>query len=532
MAANIPAKLDNWLVHNKNVIFIGKHGVGKTAMVKDAFERHKLKYRYFSASTMDPWVDFIGVPREKTSDKMPEQLLIIKELAAVEMALAVEWVKSNWHMQEASAKRIVEHAVARKEGPTYLDLVRPESFATGDVEALFFDEFNRSPKKVRNAVMELMQFKSINGYRFPNLRMIWAAINPDDDDDETYDVERLDPAQFDRFHVPVEVPYEPNLEWFRGRFGNRIADAAVGWWEELDDEKKNMVSPRRLQYALDVYKERGDMRDILPLECNIAKLNTALNTGPVTEKLEALMDSKNPAEARSYLSNENNYAAAMKYIPKSPTLISYFLPLMSKEKLGVIMAEDDKMARYIIDNSDKIPEFRSVCKSMMEANTNQALVRKIRKSLTDNDELAKAYHQPDGGRNAEPPHFVKAKAGVKWGAVLAELKVAPKTTPAERIGVYDKIVTTIPEKMTGGEALDCLEILNDLFGSNFSFSSSLTAKPFEKLMGVVNHSIGELNRNTGLGWEEMLKRHGSHFKGLLEKIKLSGLGPKLHTPKE
>jgi hypothetical protein len=33
-------------------------------MVIDAFNHKKLKWLYFSASTMDPWVDFIGVPKE------------------------------------------------------------------------------------------------------------------------------------------------------------------------------------------------------------------------------------------------------------------------------------------------------------------------------------------------------------------------------------------------------------------------------------------------------------------------------------
>ena len=43
------------------------------------------------------------------------------------------------------------------------------------------DEFSRAHKKVRNAVMELIQFKSINGRKFKNLKIVWAAINPDDD---------------------------------------------------------------------------------------------------------------------------------------------------------------------------------------------------------------------------------------------------------------------------------------------------------------------------------------------------------------
>ena len=64
----IDKKIEFWIENSQNVLFIGRHGVGKTAIVKDAFERRSINYRYFSASTMDPWVDFVGVPKEKTEN--------------------------------------------------------------------------------------------------------------------------------------------------------------------------------------------------------------------------------------------------------------------------------------------------------------------------------------------------------------------------------------------------------------------------------------------------------------------------------
>ncbi len=62
-------KLDFWIQQNMNVLFSGKHGVGKTTMVIDAFNRNSLKWMYFSAATMDPWVDFIGVPKEMKDEQ-------------------------------------------------------------------------------------------------------------------------------------------------------------------------------------------------------------------------------------------------------------------------------------------------------------------------------------------------------------------------------------------------------------------------------------------------------------------------------
>jgi MoxR-like ATPase len=524
----LTAKLDFWVKHNKNVLFIGKHGVGKTAMVKDTFDRHKLNWRYFSASTMDPWVDFIGVPREKTEDKIPEQFEIIRELASIDTNLAYEWVQSNWKMNEQSARSIVSHALNRKQGLTYLDLVRPQTFAAGEVEALFFDEYNRSQKKVRNAVMELIQFKSINGMKFPNLRIVWAAINPDDDEDQTYDVERLDPAQADRYHVAVEVPYKPNSDWFRQKYGQRTADAAIHWWEELPEEEKNRISPRRLQYALDVYQERGDIRDVLPFTANISKLTISLNTGPVTEKLENLMTSKDVVEARGFLANENNYEAAMKYIPKSEKLTEYFIPLLPKEKMMALMNDDDKICNYIINNSDKIPVFRDVCKQTLNAGTNQRLTKKIRRTLTENQNLATAFANSQDIETPDEPYH--ANSALAWPSVIENLKNMPQNGAQQKIVVYDTIVKNIPQNQTSKESLDTLEILNKIFSG--SFASSITAKPFDKLVGVVNNCIVSIHKETGYGLTEIIKTHGSHFKELLEKIQAAGLTNRLGISKK
>jgi len=208
-------KLDFWIENNLNVLLIGSHGIGKTSIVQSAFDRHGIKWRYFSAATMDPWVDFIGVPKEKQSGDT-----------------------------------------------SYLELIRPKDFAEDEVEFIFFDEFNRAPSKVRNAVMELIQFKSINGRKFHNLRGIWAAINPHDDEG-TYDVERLDPAHEDRFHIHFTLPTKPDLDFFIGKYGKDVGVRAVNWWNQLPDSVKDLVSPRRLDLATDLVSKGGDPVDML-----------------------------------------------------------------------------------------------------------------------------------------------------------------------------------------------------------------------------------------------------------------------------
>ncbi len=70
--------LDFWIASNQNVLMIGLHGIGKTARIVEAFKRNNLNWKYFSASTMDPWVDFIGIPRSKTDENGNEYLDLLR----------------------------------------------------------------------------------------------------------------------------------------------------------------------------------------------------------------------------------------------------------------------------------------------------------------------------------------------------------------------------------------------------------------------------------------------------------------------
>jgi len=298
--------LDFWIENNYNALFIGKHGVGKTHMIQDAFERNGLKWKYFSAATMDPWTDFVGVPKE-----------------------------------------------IKGENGSYLDFILPKDFADGSVEAIFFDEFNRAPKKVRNAVMELLQFKSINGRKFPNLKVIWTAINPSDDDDLDFDVEALDPAQEDRFHVQVEIPYKPCLAYFQKTYGMEIGKAAIDWWDGLNDDFKKHISPRRLDYAVQVFHDIGNLRHVLPAKAPVAKLAAAIQHGPPEETIKKYMESNDTSSARRWLAHMNNLDGVKKLIIEDDDVRSFALPLLGAELITTLMSKNVTIKNEIIQNPKK-----------------------------------------------------------------------------------------------------------------------------------------------------------------------------------
>lgn len=487
------AKIDFWISNNLNVMFVGRHGVGKTAIITDAFNRHKLKWRYFSASTMDPWCDFIGVPKEKSDTDLCEQLKLVKQIANINYNSALSYIKQNWKLEDSSAKELVDSVVNDK-SVSYLDLVRPFDFATDSVEALFFDEFNRSPKKIRNAVMELIQFKSINGKKFDNLKIVWCAINPDDDEQLKYDVETLDSAQIDRFQISVKIPYEPNADWFRAKYGQRIADSAILWWKELDEATKQLVSPRRLQYAVDCFIAKGDPRDVLPIQSNVSKFVSSLRNGPITEIMEELVKSNNRMEAKNLLENENFYSGALPHIIKSDTLQKFFVPLMPPEKIVSLMSENDKICNHIIQNLDKVSVYHKSCKEILKANIDASLVKKLRRALTGDEKLAMAFAKEsiDDENEIKPSKpFFNNKINHSIQSDLETIANMPKDSIPQKIHIYETIVKSVSKNIDNVQANKILTILNSIFADaeRQQIQNIIVDPNFDKMFGIINYCL-------------------------------------------
>lgn len=385
------ANIDFWIKNGLNVIFRGKHGVGKTTKVLEAFNSHNLKWQYFSASTMDPWVDFIGIPKEKTED-----------------------------------------------GKTFLDLIRPKHFAEDDVEAIFLDEYNRAPKKVRNAVMELIQFKSINGKKFKNLKIVWAAINPDDDS-EKYDVEPLDPAQMDRFHVVVDVPYLPDMPYFKNKFGAETALAGLTWWKDLTKEERDKVSPRRLDYTLDIHAKGGDIRFVLPEGLNINKLLTELKNGPISSQLEKLHKDNNVEAAKAFISVENNYSACFKHIVGNKDYLSFFVPLLNDERISAAMVKEKKIEDFVLGNEKKfLPVIKTIANTQSHSSHKKA--QKIVQKIEEAEARAKAAILTTVDSVFPIERYLTSING--------SLKNIPENYPftQTRAGLYEKLLATFPKE--------------------------------------------------------------------------------------
>jgi hypothetical protein len=248
------------------VLLIGYHGVGKTMMVLQEAARRHLRLKYYSASTLDPWTDLVGVP-------VPEKV----------------------------------SGTGQDSPGWFLRFVRPEDLLLAEI--VFFDELNRSHPKIQNAVLEMIQFRTINGVPLPKLKMVWAAINPPND---IYHVTELDPALLDRFQVHLCVPAEPSVAFYRNKAGlpMGVAQALVNWWRfDLDDDLRRAISPRRLEYMGRNFVNGIELRHSLPPSTkaplpNLARRLSGKNSLPfeltretlVTHQVEIISEMKSNAD--------------------------------------------------------------------------------------------------------------------------------------------------------------------------------------------------------------------------------------------
>ena len=304
----LKSKLKFYLEHGQNVLLEGRAGTGKTTIISEVFDEAfgKDGWLYLSGSTLDPFVDFVGAPKEVTNSK----------------------------------------------GDSYLEFVLPKHFVLKDIKAIFIDEYNRAHKKVRNGCLELIQFKSINGKKFQNLKCVWVGINPftDEELDKNYDVEELDDAQLDRFQIQIKLPYQANLDFFVKKFGVDIAKSAIEWWNNIPRQTQLHVSPRRLEYALQVHNFGGDIFDVLPIESNPSKLLTLLTIGNIEEKLNDIFSKNDYKAAQSLFGSENAYQSSIPFIVKNKSYKKFFLPILDQERITSLFFKEKEVQGFVLKN--------------------------------------------------------------------------------------------------------------------------------------------------------------------------------------
>ena len=442
------AKLSQWINTRKNVLFVGRHGVGKTSIVKAAWDRAGFKYRMYSCATLDPWVDFIGVPEKKMGD----------------------------------------------DGQVYLDLIRPKEWEDDTIEAIFLDEFNRSHKKIRNACMELIQFKSINGRVFPNLKIVWAAINPEDEDG-TYDVDRIDPAQEDRFHLHIDVAYEPSREYFTSRYGADIATQACDWWGRQTVEVQNKISPRRLEYAIDHYYDNGDLWDVLPHDCGKEDLQKALGQTPILKKWREIYQKKDTIAATEFLADEDRWMQVEPVLTATSKKDQwgFMIPCLNDERISSLISTKETMLNYCIQNLMKKDEHVfNVMKTIADADLNSAVANRIRREIRKMSVPNLAKSMKSGTVNPKKAaSYTATKKSDSLKRTLPIVDGSPIEGTYARKVAYEKIMAVMPEELDTDLALKALASIERIMVRT---NAKIAKGRFDNVMGVLNRCFEALDK--------------------------------------
>lgn len=325
---------DKYIALGLNILAIGEKGVGKTTMFVEALKRNRIKYKYFSTPTMDPFLDLRGIPKE----------------------------------------------FKNSEGNSHLTFVTPEWLDTENIEVIVFDELNRAPKGVTNAVMEIIQFKTINGKPLPKLKAVWAAINPYNED-ETYHVEELDEAIRDRFHIIVEFPYNVNRKWFKENF-KESGETGCDWWLKLPDKQKKLVSPRRLEYALRCYKNNVDIRQVLPFDSEPKKLLDMLIVGNPRMKMNQMLKENDLKGIKDLINNENLYDDIEDLIIDHKDAV---LHLLKEERLAVLLVKNSEINNYVFSKKNT-EKFKDIIEAL-RSSTNVIIKQQADRYFNDTDDL-------------------------------------------------------------------------------------------------------------------------------------------------
>lgn len=263
-------KIEQYYEGGMNLLLVGLHGVGKTEAILTFCRENGVTLKYYSCATLDPYTDLVGVPT-------PRRYCMNDRV----------WLSTDRDGCPVCGAKLEEEDSAVVEA---LKMVRPRE--VDDAELIFFDELNRAPDAVQNAVLEIIQFRSINGERLPHVRACWAAINPPDGD---YKVSDLDPALIDRFDAFVDIQPKPQVNYMAQTLPKPIAQALFSWWGEHNQARRgieNFISPRRLMKIGQVFMATGDFRPALPkwIQCDRNKLAALLERAQTDMKKIAQSD--------------------------------------------------------------------------------------------------------------------------------------------------------------------------------------------------------------------------------------------------
>jgi MoxR-like ATPase len=271
------------------VLINGKHGIGKSSVVKQFGHENNLHVEVLNLSLMEP-ADLLGMP---DSDKELNRTIWLEPewfQEIIDKAWPINFYFDDLEFTDKDfEKYIIENldvsqTIKRKElnslycsyyniSSKKLELVKNQNFVSCKKSInsiLFLDELNRANSDVRQPALQLTLDKKLQCHELPYIKgkrtFIVAAINPAD----LYQTDELDMALLDRFLL-VNLEVDVN-DWLKYGANTQINECILSYIAEKpenlhyisEDITLKGASPRSWEELSELLK--NDIRNSIVLE--------------------------------------------------------------------------------------------------------------------------------------------------------------------------------------------------------------------------------------------------------------------------
>lgn len=273
----------------------GKHGIGKSAMIKSiaedlggiciTVEGGTLKegeitgipYQY---KDDDGKIKFRFLPYYAIERIQNEEKRIFEQAGGMlDISTELSGDENRYAMNNLNAKERIEAIKSKKIKPVII----------------FIDEINRTENTVYKELMNILLTRSVNGYQFPWWVLFVGAMNPSTQN-SVYATNEMDPAQLDRF-IKIKVG-DNSTEWLKYGKEAGISPSILSFIKDnpkclssndkvLDDDEKPTPSPRGWDMVDTLLSSEPLLRDFFDEKENQPKVVEKDMKNLVTAKLGA-----------------------------------------------------------------------------------------------------------------------------------------------------------------------------------------------------------------------------------------------------
>ncbi len=250
------AILANLVTEKKNLaitpLVSGKHGIGKSAMIKSIAEELGGVYITVEGGTLKEG-EITGLPYQYKDDAGQIRFRFLPYYAVERVQNEERRLFEQAHGNAAAGDALLgdENRFAQNE---LTPAERINAIRSGSVKPviIFIDEINRTENTVYKELMNILLTRSVNGYQFPWWVFFVGAMNPSTQN-SVYATNEMDPAQLDRF-IKIKVG-DNTREWLVYGKKAGISPDILSFIKdnpkclsandkELDDDEKPTPSPR------------------------------------------------------------------------------------------------------------------------------------------------------------------------------------------------------------------------------------------------------------------------------------------------